>query len=772
MFPKTTWVYPGETTISEDLLQLAGKNRLTAAIYQHYGIQSAQDLLNLKDSLAQNTSPFELPDIEKGLQRILEAKENNELIAIWGDFDADGQTSTSILVGALREIGANVIYHIPVRGPESHGINLPHLQQLFDQDIKVLLTCDTGIREFEAAQACKEAGVDMIITDHHTPAEETPDSYAVISGQLLPEDHMLHDLCGAGCAYKFTEALFIKTNQSEKKDSFIDLAAIGTVADLVPLNLENRRLVRKGLNAIRANPRPAIAELLKIAHIEPALLQEEHIGFQIAPRMNALGRLADANEIVPFFLSTDMAEIRIMASRLDGLNLQRKQLCDNVFRAADEIIQQDRELLKHHVLVLHHPNWPGGINGLVASQLTERYNKPSIVLTAPADQNARGSARSIEGINITEAIASQEALLSSFGGHSMAAGLSLPKDNLPAFRKGISEYVRQITSGIDITAKTYITLQTSFANLTLDAFEKIEVFSPYGPDNPSPVFLTPNVTIKNIIALSKEKQHLKLECQDECGDHCIIFWWNGDEKQLQKDIELDILYHARPTSFRGNVSIQCTLLDFQIHTESIAEKKKIGIQIIDRRKYPLSQEWIKAFTSEENHIAWAEGQYAIPGGTQTRETLFQADQLLLVSFPHSYDLFKSIIQKVKPKILILSNINFDSGKQDQFLNICIGLLKYAINNKNGQLPLSVVEIQTGQRPGTIKSALSLFNAQGLFQIEISGDKLIHVSSSAKAKPDLLNEAKTNLILQQKETKSFWKYMQTLPIEIISEMLNQ
>ena len=771
MFPKTTWVYPGELNISNDLLQLADGNQLVAAIYQHYGIQNAQDLISLSESLTQTTSPFGLPDIEKGIERILDAISNNELIAVWGDFDADGQTSTSILVGALRELGANVIYHIPVRGPEAHGINLPNLQKLFDQGIKVLLTCDTGIREFEAAQACKKAGVDMIITDHHTPAEETPESYAVISGQLLPEEHLLHDLCGAGCAYKFTEALFIKSGREEKKDLFIDLAAIGTIADLVPLNLENRRLVRKGLDAIRSNPRPSIAELLKIAQIDPQMLQEEHIGFQIAPRMNALGRLADANEIVSFFLSSDMAEIRIMASRLDGLNLQRKQLCDNVFKAADELIQQDSSLLKQQVLVLHHPNWPGGINGLVASQLTERYHKPSIVLTAPADQNARGSARSIEGINITEAIASQESLLSGFGGHSMAAGLSLPQENLPAFRKGISEYVSQITSGIDITAKTFISLQTAFANLTMDAFEKIEIFSPYGPDNPSPVFLTQNVTIKNIIALSKEKQHLKLECQDEKGDNCIIFWWNGDEKQLQKEFQLDILYHARPTSFRGNINIQCTLIDFQVHTDSIAEVKKKGIQIIDRRKYPLSMEWIKSFAAENNHNAWAEGQYAIAGVTHTRETLTPADELLLVSFPPSYDLLKRIIHQAKPKTLIIANAITQSEKPDQFRNICIGLLKYAIKNKEGKLPISVIEIQTGQRPDAIKSALSLLSAQGLFQIEISKDEIIHASIPGKENPVLIEEAKANLLLHQKETKSFKKYMQSISVEIISEMLN-
>jgi single-stranded-DNA-specific exonuclease len=771
MFPKTKWVYPDEVTLPDSLLELADGNPLVGTIYQHYGVQSAEDLLNLRKSLSETTSPFELPDIEIGIDRILQAIKQDELIAVWGDFDADGQTSTSILVGTLRELGAKVIYHIPVRGPETHGINLPYLQTLFDEGIRVLLTCDTGIREFEAALACKTVGVDMIITDHHTPAEEKPDAFAVISGQLLPDDHSLHDLCGAGCAYKFSEALFIKLDQEQKKDMFLDLAAIGTIADLVLLNIENRRIVRKGLDAIRCNPRPAIAELLKIAQIEPHMLQEEHIGFQIAPRMNALGRLGDANDIVPFFLSTDMAEIRITASRLDGLNMQRKQLCDNVFRAADDLIQREPELLHSQVLILHHPNWPGGINGLVASQLTERYQKPSIVLTAPPEQNARGSARSIEGINITEAIASQETLLSGFGGHSMAAGLSLPQENLELFRKGISDYVSQVTAGIDITAKTYITLKTAFANLSLDSFEKIEIFSPYGPENPSPVFLTENVQINNIIALSKEKQHLKLACEDAHGNECVIFWWNGDESQLQKDLQIDVLFHARPTSFRGKVSIQCTLLDFQIHEESVQAIKDRKIRVIDRRKYPLTEDWIDTFLQNENHIIWAEGKHPFGEKAHSRETLLQAEQLLLGTTPSSYQLLEKIIHEVNPQVVILAKPANKTIPLEQLLTTCIGLLKFAIKNKNGQIPQSVLEIQTGQRPETIKTVLLLLDAQGLFKITNTEQNTILAEMPGQEKPALISALKKNLIMYLNETKSFHKYFQTISVEIISEMLN-
>jgi single-stranded-DNA-specific exonuclease len=771
MFPKTQWVYSFPNEVSQSLLSLAEGNTLVASIYQHCGIQSAEDLLALQKSLQETTSPFELPDIEKGVQRILTAVENQEIIAVWGDFDADGQTSTSILVGALRELSANVIYHIPVRGPESHGINLPNLQKLFDQNIHILLTCDTGIREFEAALACKQAGVDMIITDHHTPAEEIPDAFAVISGQLLPENHLLHDLCGAGCAYKLTEALFIKSGQEEKKEMFIDLAAIGTIADLVPLNLENRRIVRKGLQAIRNNPRPAIAEILSIAQIEPSMLQEEHIGFQIAPRMNALGRLADANDIVPFFLSNDAVEIRITANRLDGLNLQRKQLCDTVFRAADDVIRRDPSLLQNPVLVLHHPTWPGGINGLVASQLTERYHKPSIVLTAPPEQNARGSARSIEGINITDAIASQEKLLSSFGGHSMAAGLSLPQENLEAFRKGISDYVTEISAGVDITAKTFITLETLFSSLTLDAFEKLELFSPFGPENPAPIYLTRNIVIKNIIALSKEKQHLKLECLDKVGSECTLFWWNGDEKLIQKETMLDVLYTARPTSFRGKISIQCTLLDFQIPLEKGIVTRRKEIQVIDRRQYPLSSQWLSEFAKTENQIAWAEGKLRYSDMVVNRENLHKAEVLLLASIPHSFTLLQKIVNQVHPRKIIFAQEYSESLNPEPLRILCAGLLKYAVNQKNGLISMSVFEIQTGEKPETIKTLLSILEAQGLYIIDSTDPENIKVQMPGNNNIDRLTELTIQLIAHKKETTAFRKYLKTVPVAVLSEMIN-
>ncbi|MBI9048312.1 MAG: single-stranded-DNA-specific exonuclease RecJ [Anaerolineaceae bacterium] len=772
MFPKTEWMLPIAQTPTEQVLDLADGNQLVAAIYSHYGIQSIDDLQQYQSSLNKSTSPSELPDIDKAITRTARAIQNQELIAIWGDFDADGQTSTTILVGGLQELGANVIFHIPVRGPESHGINLPNLQKLFDQEIKLLITCDTGIREFDAALACKKAGVDFIITDHHTPADQLPEAIAVVSGQLLPEEHNLHNLCGAGCAYKFIEALFIEMGFPEKKELFIDLAAIGTVADLVPLTLENRRIVRQGLAVIQTNPRPALAELLKLAEIAPEMLQEEHIGFQIAPRMNALGRLGDANAIVPFFLSQDATEIRITASRLDGLNLQRKQLSNNVFKAADEILQRDPSLLHDPVLVLHHPSWPAGINGLVASQLTERYHKPTIVLTVPVGENARGSARSIEGINITDAIASQESLLDEFGGHAMAAGLSLAQENLSAFRKGISKFINTITAGIDITAKTYVNHEIKFSMLTLEAFEKIDLFSPFGPDNPAPVFLTKQVSINQVISLSKEKQHLKLECEDHHGNPCTIFWWNGDQTLLPKDQPIDMLYHARPSSFRGQITIQCTLLDFRLHTESVVALPPKKLQIIDRRRLPLGQNWLTTFLEQPDCTAWGEGTDLYANLLTTRAALSPAKNLLIATIPGSFNILYEVIYIVQPTMVTICSLPISCHKSDDLISRCIGLIKYAITNKNGNLSFTTLESFTGASKSTIQTILNLLQAQGYFSINANKNNEIHAAIPGKEDKHLISAIKKDLINQISETNAFRNYYQSIQINILSQTIEQ
>ncbi len=770
MFPITEWKFPAETPLSEELLALADGDALVASIYAHYQIRSAAQLEGYLLSLQQSTSPFELPNIQLGIKRVLQAIKNQETIGVWGDFDVDGQTSTTILVGGLRELGAKVIYHIPVRGPESHGINIPNLQKLLDAHISLLITCDTGIREFDAVNVCKSAGVDVIITDHHTPDTELPAALAVISGQLLSTDHALHNLCGAGCAYKFIEALCLSAGFPEKKELFIDLAAIGTVADLVPLTLENRRIVRQGLMKIRENPRPALKELISLADISVSTFQEEHIGFQIAPRLNALGRLDDPNPIVSFFLSQDATEIRIMANRLDGLNEKRKQICDSIFRAAASDLQREPARLREPVLILHHPAWPGGINGLVASQLTERYHKPSIVLTAPENGTARGSARSVEGINITEAIASQAGLLTGFGGHAMAAGLSLPTSQLPLFRKGIAEYILHNALGQDLVFYSKITCQASFADFSMSVLAKIEPFSPFGPSNPAPLFLTTSIRIEKIIRLSKEKQHLKLQCLDKAGNCLSLVWWDGDASQLPMDQDLDILYHAKAASFRGQVEVQCTLKDFRIHPELQIIGKSKEVKFLDLRGKYQSLDAIKELIHQEEYQAWSEGIPELASIAQTRSSLLPSKKLILVSTPYSISQIRQVIEIVNPSEVAFVSLSSPLDQFDPLISYCAGIVKYSLQNKDGWIPYAKLEENCGQPKATIVTIFKYFQAKGFVEILMDTDDAIQITSPGTENKEAISKYRNEVETLLEETRARRNYFNSTPIDLLNKAI--
>jgi single-stranded-DNA-specific exonuclease len=763
---------PSFSSIPPEVASLTGGNPLLTALYLDNNIYSAEEIDQLAIHLQRSTSPFELPNLQKGIDRVLQAIQDDEQIAVWGDFDVDGQTATTILVGGLRELGAKVKYHIPIRSTESHGINIPNLNILLEQKTNLLITCDTGIQELAAVQLCQAAGVDVIITDHHTPAEKLPDALAVISGQLLPSSHNLHDLCGAGCAYKFIEALFIAAGFPEKKDFFIDLAAVGTIADLVPLTLENRRIVRKGLKKLREDPRLAFQELLLLAEIPPSTLQEDHIAFQIAPRLNALGRLDDPNPIVSFFLSEDITDIRIMANRLDGLNEKRKQMCDTIFRAAAAELKREPAKLREPVLILHHPAWPGGINGLVASQLTERYHKPSIVLTAPEDGLARGSARSIEGINITEAIGSQVELLSGYGGHAMAAGLSLPTDKLPLFSRGISDYLKRTTQGQNIESTVRVTNEIAFSDLSIHVLEKIDLFSPFGPSNPAPIFLTSVIQIEKIVPLSREKQHLKLLCKDRNGTELTIFWWNGEADLLPLDQNLDILYNARVASFRGEIHVQCTLVDLRIHPTDSAEKISKDIIFKDLRMEKMPLERLDEMIKQEHHQAWSEGIPELAGITSTRNFLITSQSLIVVGAPCNFKILHQVLDRVKPKEIILISYPVSFDQPAALIQCCLGFCKYAVEHKQGWIQYRALEEYFGHCNLTIKTVFNFLQQKGTLSILEETPTDIRISLSGRQTSNKNEQNHQKLVNQIAETVSFRKYFQNAPIEVISKALSE
>ncbi len=466
------WIEPRDVEAPKQLQTAVGGHPLVAQTLARRGLTDVGAARAFLDPDSYRPAPpYDLPHLAEAAERLEQAIQRGETIYVWGDFDVDGQTSTTLLVSALSDLAtrhsaehraaqqATVRYHIPNRQRESHGVNLPVLKRLIAEGVDLLLTCDTGVTAHQAISYAQERGVAVVVTDHHDLPPRLPEACAVVNPKMLAESHPLRELPGVGCAYKLVEALYERSgcatvgptvSQGRPKaapgqatDQYLDLVALGIVADVSIQTGDTRYLLQRGLEVLRHTRRLGLQVMMETADTNPEWLTEEHIGFVLAPRLNALGRLADANVAVEFLTTDDLERARILATELEGLNARRRLLCDQVAQAAESQIERHPSLLEQGALVLSHPSWPAGVIGIVAGRLAERYHRPTVLIATPPGELAHGSARSVEGCNISAAIAAHGDMLESFGGHPMAAGLVIKPEQVPRFRRALSRTVQE-----------------------------------------------------------------------------------------------------------------------------------------------------------------------------------------------------------------------------------------------------------------------------------------------------------------------------------------
>lgn len=529
------WVFPDHLYVPDTFQSaLGGSTAFIQTLFRRgiHTIESAEGFLN--PDLYIPATPTQLPGLSKAVDRIQEAFSQGETILVWGDFDVDGQTSTTLLVSALSGFGSEIKHYIPNRDRESHGVSLAALRKkIADFSPSVLLTCDTGIDAFESVEFAQRSGVDVIITDHHQLPPELPEAYTIINPNLLPEGHALFDLPGVGVAYKLVEALYDVRNLNP--DKFLDLVALGIVSDVARQTGDTRFLLQKGLRILKSTSRLGISELLKIARVEPREITEETIGFVIGPRLNALGRLDDANSCVDFFTTTDISQASELANQLDTLNSRRKTLTEEIFQESIKLVNDYPEYVQDYpILVLQGPShWHPGVIGIVASRLVDRFLKPVIMLSQDGDIS-RGSARSIPGVPISALITESANLLISFGGHPMAAGVSLPLDKVSQFRRDLAENYNRIVGGPPEQPKVQIDADIPFQSISEDFITDIQRLAPFGAGNPKLLFSTRSVRLasKGIKVIGKDKNHKRVTLVDSSGAHQNLLWWNSADIDL------------------------------------------------------------------------------------------------------------------------------------------------------------------------------------------------------------------------------------------------
>jgi len=761
------WKDPDLVNVPPQFQEAIGGHPLLAETLIHRGISTLPEALAFLDpDLYTPTAATALPDLQKAVDRLERALQTGERIGVWGDFDADGQTATAVLVAGLRRLGADVVYHIPVRHEESHGINIPNLQKMIDSGVEMLITCDTGVTAHEAVNYAKTKQIPVIITDHHTLPPELPDALAVIDSQRLPAGHPLNPLCGVGCAYKVIEQLFIQHAIPEEASQFLDLVALGTIADLAPLTGDNRYLVQRGLRMLRADPRLSIRAMLETAGTDHHNLSEEHISFVLAPRMNALGRLGDANPMVDFLLTESGQEAQVWASRLDGLNNERKEKSNQVLAAALSQIDRDPSLLEIPVLVLAHPTWPGGIVGLVASRLVERYLRPVILLTAPEGGTARGSARSIEGINITSAIAENARLLLGYGGHPMAAGLSLPTEDIPRFRKALGRTIERMMAENPPQMELKINADLMLEEISLDLVKDVERLAPFGPGNPALIFASWNLELAGTSRIGKNSEHLKLIIRDPADVEKTVLWWGGAD-QILPEGHFDLAYTLRASSYEGREDVSIVWVEAR-EIEIPDEQKPAagaGLVLHDFRGTPNPQKELEHIFRQHHPLIWAEGDQNLKMDVANRLQLHPSPALVLWNTPSGLQELEEILKTVLPEEIFVFSVQAEPADLTAFIKKVARFLSTAIDSRDGRVQLKEIAAATGQREITARKAVELLAALGKIEVAQLEEGLLEIRRTTLP-PDTTRQRTLQLMLNDlfKETLVFQKQFKKSPLD--------
>lgn len=505
--------------------------------------------------------PFLLPDMQKAVDMIKNYVNDGKKIVVYGDYDADGITSTSIIINFFRKIGANTEYYIPDRIDEGYGLNIDAIDTIIKGGAELIITVDCGITSVDEVSYCRSRGVDIIITDHHECKDIIPDTI-VINAKRSDAVYPFRDLSGAGIAFKLVTALKTAFNSIDPMD-YIDLAAIGTVADVVSLLDENRIIVSLGIEKIKSSPNCGISALVDACGIARDNINSGNISFALAPRINAAGRISDASAGVELFTCANIDEAKRLAGLLNEGNKKRQQIGEQILSEAEKQIEDKYNPERDLVLVLNSPEWHVGVIGIVASRLAEKYYRPVIMLSG-SKGILRGSARSISGFDMFKSLAACSNLLDKFGGHSMAAGLSISDCNIEAFKAKINDIAREVLAPETLVPSVFADCEIYGEDITNEMAENIKLLEPFGNGNPSPLFLLCDVNIDDIKTVGVHDKHLKLRISTgKKTFNAVAFNMGYNINDYFRNNTIDILCSISLDTWNGRNDVQLVIRDMR-----------------------------------------------------------------------------------------------------------------------------------------------------------------------------------------------------------------
>jgi len=494
----------------------------------------------LLDSL---NDPFLMDGMEAATYRLITALTENQLICIYGDYDVDGTCSTALLYLFLKELGANVEFYIPQRLTEGYGISQSGIDNVKARGTSLMISVDCGITALEETEYINSLGMDLIICDHHQPKDEIPNAYAVLDPLKPGCEYPFKYLSGAGVAFKLAQGVAERIGKRDLPLKYLDLVAMAGAADIVPLVDENRVLVKEGLDMINSNPRPGVEALIESSNMYVGNLTSGQVVFTIAPRINAVGRLGDAQRAVELLITTDKAEALKLAKVLESENYMRRKIDEDTFDKALEIVENSLDLSEDMAIILHQEKWHPGVIGIVASRLVEKYYRPTIMLTT-VDGVAKGSARSISNFNIYDALKKCGDLLIHFGGHQAAAGLAVELEKIEEFKLKFNQIVKETMNEDDLLPEIHIDTKIKFSEITPKFLRIVDMLAPFGPGNTRPVFLSESVEVLNtprIVGSDHLILTLKQYGSDKVFD-CIGFNMGGYMEKIKNKSLIDVVF--------------------------------------------------------------------------------------------------------------------------------------------------------------------------------------------------------------------------------------
>ncbi len=539
-----------------EYLNAAKLSPLIAQLLYNRGVKPGEIEQFLPASRELEGNPFLLPDMNRAVRRIYRALLTGEKIAIYGDFDVDGITATAVLVEGLSQLGGKIITYMPDRFSEGHGLKSAAIEKLHSQGAVLIITVDCGITDLAEVKQAREMGLDMIITDHHIPLAVLPQAEAVIDAKRGDSCYPFSELAGAGVAFKLVQALFYKDNREKKLTKLLDLVALGTVADLVPLIGENRYLVKEGLQVLNNTHRIGLQEMANLAGLELGKLDTQSISWTLGPWLNAAGRINDATTGYRLLITSSIEEAHHLAVELEERNAERQRLTKEVLHKVEERLDDKMHL---PLLLDGDESYPIGVIGLIAGKMVDEFYKPAIIINLGAEV-CRGSARSIAEFNITTSLEKCRDLLITFGGHPLAAGFTVLRRDLPQLEERLMNLATSQLSHLDLQPKLVIDAEVPLSALAGDTFSLIQQLEPFGRSNPQPTFLSRRVEVAECRKLGNQGKHLGLKLrQGNVAWEAVFF--NARKAQDEIPALIDIVYNIEKSRWNGEEVVRLNLRD-------------------------------------------------------------------------------------------------------------------------------------------------------------------------------------------------------------------